>query len=617
MQDGEGRESAALMAAGYIENGGGLHLAVRDIIVPGEGDYESRTGACLRMRAEFFSRVLARADADGVTAIQSRTHPFPGDGPACSPADYEGESESAGTIKRCLGDVPMGSLLFSREEAIGRVWTADGRNEPLHQLGVAGRGLLLRPLAHQEAEEAAVNASLYDRQIRAFGEEGQRALSRVRVGVAGAGGIGSAVAEQLARAGVKHFTILDSDEFEPSNMARMCGTDAGTRRGPKADVVAGNVRRIAPDAEVAAGRADICSQEALALLKECDIVFGCVDREAPRRALNDFAYRFFVPVVDAGMGIDAGDGGIAGGAAGASIAAPSLPCLRCSGIVGSGGRREGRGGRGCGRPVPSVVPLTTMAASLAVLLFKDMLIGFAEPDSCMLTFDLRTLSANTMSPTAVHGCVCMSVAGMGDCAAAPAPRGECRQRGCHAGAPPQRRRARWWRRAAERVWARDAASLRAAGRGSAPNIRATWDSDRYSLGETAKLAIEAENDGDTEILVRMVNVHFRRHSASRDTKQLCSVPICPGNTEAIKTWNVRPGPWATRTGALLRADASYMLAGVKPSKGGRRATGGDLPLRAPPTSTAHSAPPVGGGRRGATCRYPCASTTRTPTACAQ
>ena len=271
------------MTAGYLENGGGLHLAVRDIIVPGEGDYESRTGTYLRMRAEFFSRVLTRAEADGVTVIQSHTHPFSGAGLAYSPTDFEGESESAGTIKRCLGDVPMGSLLFGREEVIGRVWTADGQNEPLHQLRVAGRRLSLRPLAHQEAEEAAVNALLYDRQIRAFGEEGQRALSRVRVGVAGAGGIGSAVAEQLARAGVKHFAILDSDEFEPSNMARMYGTDAGAQRCPKVDIVAGNVRRIAPDAEVAAGRVDICSQEALALLRECDIVFGCVDKEAPRR----------------------------------------------------------------------------------------------------------------------------------------------------------------------------------------------------------------------------------------------------------------------------------------------------------------------------------------------
>ena len=306
LRDDAGRESAAFMAAGHFENGGGTHLAVRSIIVPGEDDYETRTGTYLRMRPAFFSRVLTRAETDGVTVIQSHTHPFSETGLAYSTTDFEGESESAGTVRRCLGDIPMGSLLFGREEIIGRVWTADGRCEPLHQLRVVGRRLSFRPMARQGgAGGAAVDATLYDRQIRAFGEEGQTILSRVRVGVAGTGGIGSAVAEQLARAGVKHFALLDSDEFEPSNMTRMYGTDAGTRRGPKADMVGDNVRRIAPDAEVATSRADICSQEALALLKDCDVVFGCVDREAPRGALNDLAYRFFVPVVDAGMGIDA------------------------------------------------------------------------------------------------------------------------------------------------------------------------------------------------------------------------------------------------------------------------------------------------------------------------
>lgn len=419
LADGAGRESAAFLTAGHF-GGGGTHLAVRDILVPGEGDYESRTGTYLRMNPAFFSRAIARAEADGVTVIQTHTHPFAGHGLAYSQTDFEGESESAGTVRRCLGDVPMGSLLFGREEVIGRVWTADGRSEPLHQLRVVGRRLSLRPMARQEeAGGAPVDASLYDRQIRAFGEGGQRALSRIRVGVAGAGGIGSAVAEQLARAGVKHFAILDSDEFEPSNMTRMYGTDASTQRSPKAGIVGDNVRRIAPDAEVEAVRADIGSQEALALLKGCDIVLGCVDREEPRGTLNDLAYRFFVPVVDAGMGIDAKDGRITGGTARANIAGPSLPCLRCSGIIGPRGRRAG--GRGCGRPTPSVVPLTTMAASLAVLLLKDMLFGFAESDSPMLTWDLQTLSADALSPRAMPGCACMSIAGMGDCAVSPPP----------------------------------------------------------------------------------------------------------------------------------------------------------------------------------------------------
>lgn len=64
------------------------------------------------MRLAFFSRILARAEADGITAILSNTRPFSGAGLACSSTDDDGKSESAGTVRRSLGDVPMGRPLF-------------------------------------------------------------------------------------------------------------------------------------------------------------------------------------------------------------------------------------------------------------------------------------------------------------------------------------------------------------------------------------------------------------------------------------------------------------------------------------------------------------------------
>ena len=133
LRDGEGRESSAFMTAGYFENAHGIHFSVRSIVSPGEGDYELRTATRLRMSAEFFSRALTSAERDGVTVIQSHTHPFAGTGLGYSATDDAGESESARTVRASLGDMPMGSLLFGREATIGRVWTTDGRGEPRHQ----------------------------------------------------------------------------------------------------------------------------------------------------------------------------------------------------------------------------------------------------------------------------------------------------------------------------------------------------------------------------------------------------------------------------------------------------------------------------------------------------
>lgn len=131
MVRGRGREkSVALPAAGHFESGGGMHLPCA-ASSSGGGECGSRTGNFLHMRLAFSSRILARAEADGVTAILSHTRPFSGTGLAYSSTDDDGESGSAGTVRRSLGNVPMGRLPFGREEVIGRAWTADGRLEPV------------------------------------------------------------------------------------------------------------------------------------------------------------------------------------------------------------------------------------------------------------------------------------------------------------------------------------------------------------------------------------------------------------------------------------------------------------------------------------------------------
>lgn len=420
-------ESAAFITAGYFRTRHGTHLTARKLLIPGDRDYNVRTLTRLEISAQYFNRAIGAADADSVTVIQAHTHPF-GHAPLqYSPSDDYGESVSADTVRKCLHGRPMGSLLFGPNSMTGRLWTEGGRVEPIDQLRVVGRRMVMRPLAQRPAGKISVDTALYDRQIRAFGTAGQKVLSDIRVGIAGAGGTGSSVAEQLARAGVKRFTLVDRDAFSASNRTRMYGTDAGTTARPKVDIVGENIKRIAPDAAVDAVAMDIVSQEALALLRECDVVFGCTDRQAPRSVLNELAYQFFVPVIDVGVGMDSKDGGISGGTVRASIVAPSLPCLFCSGIIspdailaesldpGDRRAREREGyvaGLGAGE-APSVVSLTTMAASYAVFLMKDMLFGITNSARSLLLVDVGTLKTALPSSRARLGCVCAVRAGRG------------------------------------------------------------------------------------------------------------------------------------------------------------------------------------------------------------
>lgn len=71
----------------------------------------------------------------------------------------------------------------------------------------------------------------------------------MRIGIAGAGGIGSNVAFQLVRGGVRHLKIVDFDSIEASNLNRQFyfADQVGL---PKAATLAQNLKRINPDVQV-------------------------------------------------------------------------------------------------------------------------------------------------------------------------------------------------------------------------------------------------------------------------------------------------------------------------------------------------------------------------------
>ena len=75
------------------------------------------------------------------------------------------------------------------------------------------------------------------------------ALRAARVGVAGAGGLGSNAVLMLARSGVEHFLLIDDDVVDASNLNRQQFWPRHLGR-PKVEVLAELVRELNPDARV-------------------------------------------------------------------------------------------------------------------------------------------------------------------------------------------------------------------------------------------------------------------------------------------------------------------------------------------------------------------------------
>lgn len=120
----------------------------------------------------------------------------------------------------------------------------------------------------------------------------QAKLSNAVVGVAGAGGIGGAVALGLARLGVRHIKIADPDSFEISNINRQFGASLETVGRNKALVVAELVHQLAGDVTIEVFPEGIQKHTAYAFVDGCDLVLDQMDfySIAERYALHR-AYR--------------------------------------------------------------------------------------------------------------------------------------------------------------------------------------------------------------------------------------------------------------------------------------------------------------------------------------
>lgn len=92
----------------------------------------------------------------------------------------------------------------------------------------------------------------FSRQSLIIGEDATAALSTKRVALFGVGGVGSYAAEALARCGVGHVELIDSDVVSESNVNRQLCALTSTVGLPKVEVVAARMKDVNPDIDVTA-----------------------------------------------------------------------------------------------------------------------------------------------------------------------------------------------------------------------------------------------------------------------------------------------------------------------------------------------------------------------------
>jgi sulfur carrier protein ThiS adenylyltransferase len=117
-----------------------------------------------------------------------------------------------------------------------------------------------------------------------FGQKKLAKISSTRVGLAGAGGLGSNCAQLLVRSGFRHFTIIDFDRVEVSNLNRQFFFLSQLGQ-PKVEALKQNLLQINPDLVINTKQLRIEPDNVAELFKKCDVIIEALDQPTYKRLL--------------------------------------------------------------------------------------------------------------------------------------------------------------------------------------------------------------------------------------------------------------------------------------------------------------------------------------------
>ncbi len=136
---------------------------------------------------------------------------------------------------------------------------------------------------------------------RLYGQHGAQALQKAHFCVIGIGGVGSWVAESLARNGIGQITLIDLDDICISNINRQIHALSNTIGESKVDVMSDRIKQINPDCQVNVIE-DFVTVENLAELldNKFDYVIDAIDAVDIKVRLIAFCKRNKIPIITIG-----------------------------------------------------------------------------------------------------------------------------------------------------------------------------------------------------------------------------------------------------------------------------------------------------------------------------
>ena len=129
----------------------------------------------------------------------------------------------------------------------------------------------------------------------------RKKIAAARVLVVGAGALGNEVLKNLALLGFGQIVLIDFDSVDETNLTRSIlfrSSDAGR---PKAEVAADMIREINSDCSVETIQGNVLTEVGLGLVRDMDVVIGCLDNREARLWVNRMCWKVGTPWIDGGI----------------------------------------------------------------------------------------------------------------------------------------------------------------------------------------------------------------------------------------------------------------------------------------------------------------------------
>ncbi|WP_230741802.1 HesA/MoeB/ThiF family protein [Methanooceanicella nereidis] len=370
-----------------------LTYMVKDLYIPGREDLLEQSSVTVTPKADFLEKIFSEAYENNSTIIEIHSH-VDSKSPNFSWVDIDHGIDNGRFLRSCKIKFVMcviGTEGFSIAEYDSDHDSLDLPKKAV--ISIMTRSGIKDVLPGETSTGSSIEISpVYDRQVLMWGKEGQERICNVCAGIVGLGGTGSVLLQMLARMGVKKFVLCDDDIIERSNLNRLPYTFNSDIGKKKIKAAQNYLKKLSKDIDTTLLNGKV--QEHKEKLKGCDILFGCVDSEGARLILNEISLKYFIPYIDTGTEIfcrnaDSGSNSLDMGGQ-VRVVIPSVTgCLECMGGIDKGKAemdllrpeemniREKTGyvnGTDI-TPVPSVISLNNMIASMAVQEFVDMVTG--------------------------------------------------------------------------------------------------------------------------------------------------------------------------------------------------------------------------------------------------